>query len=276
MMFEPEFLKSDQFNVWQEKSRHKRDDLLSAPRSQHRFDERIWQDFKNDVLIPFLGRCSYCEGRYAAGEFCEAEHYRPKNAVTEDRKPVSHPGYYWLAYEWHNLLLACKKCNSTHPDRDQTKRASHPGKLCEFPVGAVRISSPSSNPDNWFKELQAEEPMLLHPYCDDPSEHIEARCDGWIWYKTERGRVTIEVCHLNRKELRIERRLAEEQVRYRAAHIWGNLARELEKERFSRNDPFSTYLNCKLAEELRNRNAETSRRLEAIFGVTGVRNHGAL
>jgi len=150
MMFRPGFLESEEFKVWQERARTKRDELLRAENPKSSFDARVWQDFKNDVLIPLVGQCAYCEGRYAAGGFCDAEHYRPKNEVTEAREPVSHPGYFWLAYEWYNLLLACRKCNSAHRDLDHAKRLSHPGKLCEFPIenGSRRVTAPSPMPDN--------------------------------------------------------------------------------------------------------------------------------
>ena len=127
--------------------------------------------------------------------------------MTEGRKCIGHPGYFWLAYEWHNLLLACRKCNSTHQDHDKRearKKVSHPGKLCEFPVGHAGIA-PSADPEKWIDELLAEGPVLLNPYLDDPCHHLEARKDGWLWHRTERGRMTIDVCHLNRKEFRSER-----------------------------------------------------------------------
>jgi hypothetical protein len=263
-MSHPAFLESDIFKSWQNRARAKREELLRAQNPKSSFDERIWQDFKNEILIPSVGRCAYCEGRYSAGEFGDAEHYRPKSEVTEDRKAINHPGYYWLAYEWHNLLLCCKKCNSRHPDRDQKTRASHPGKLCEFPVKARRISAPTDMPDRWIEELQQEEPLLLNLYFDNPCHHFEARKRGWIWHKAERGRVTIEVCHLNRKELREERELAEEQLRFRAAHIWANVAHCFEQDRYGDKDAFSTYLNYKLSEELRKRAAEILRCLDAV------------
>src|SRR5579872_571430 len=49
-------------------------------------------------------KCAYCE------RICKAdiEHYRPKKAVDEE---AQHPGYYWLCYEWSNLLPSCITCN---------------------------------------------------------------------------------------------------------------------------------------------------------------------
>jgi len=50
--------------------------MLEAEKRPWGFKDGIWQDFKNDFLAP-LGRCAYCEGRYFAGEFDDAEHGSP-------------------------------------------------------------------------------------------------------------------------------------------------------------------------------------------------------
>src|SRR5215472_5170548 len=84
------------------------------------FTPSIWSDLKAFLLRKdyFDGRCAYCESPVTSTDFGDAEHYRPKGAVTgEDRKAVEyggapHPGYYWLAYDWRNLLPACGQCNS--------------------------------------------------------------------------------------------------------------------------------------------------------------------
>lgn len=255
LVYRPPFLDADGFEEWKKKACAAREKLPETG-SPAGFEDRVWKNFKNEFLTE-LGRCAYCEGRYLAGEFGDAEHYRPKGKVTEGQSATSHPGYYWLAYEWHNLLLACKKCNSSHPDLDRPlkpgKHASHPGKLCEFPVRAARVTCPSADPEKWMEELLAEEPMLLHPYLDDPRDHFEARKEGWLWHKTERGRATIDVCHLNRKELRDERKRAEESVKSRVTCIWLAQLRPDDDSRsqwYGPTDQFSTYLNCKVEEEL--------------------------
>lgn len=69
-------------------------------------------------------KCCYCERNRDKKEF-DVEHFRPKGKVKEAEK--THPGYWWLAYDWENLLIACKTCNqkkSTHfPLKDEEKRA---------------------------------------------------------------------------------------------------------------------------------------------------------
>lgn len=52
-------------------------------------------------------KCAYCETKFTHSSPGDVEHYRPKagyqQAVTE---PLRGPGYYWLGYEWSNLLFA--------------------------------------------------------------------------------------------------------------------------------------------------------------------------
>ncbi|MBY0507856.1 MAG: hypothetical protein K2X03_28340 [Bryobacteraceae bacterium] len=58
-------------------------------------------------------KCCFCER--TVGEDGHIEHFRPKGAVRQDlESPRSESGYYWLAYEWANLLLSCADCNVRH------------------------------------------------------------------------------------------------------------------------------------------------------------------
>ena len=44
MMFRPGFLESEEFKVWQERARTKRDELLRAENPKSSFDARVWQE----------------------------------------------------------------------------------------------------------------------------------------------------------------------------------------------------------------------------------------
>ena len=98
------------------------------------------------------GKCCFCERKRDSNGEIDVEHFRPKSAVKESG---SHPGYWWLAYEWNNLFLACKTCNQQHkgtkfPLKDETKRAF-------------------SKNDN----LENEEPYLINPLKEEPEDFIE-------------------------------------------------------------------------------------------------------
>lgn len=86
----------------------------------------LWStpEVKNFLYESQHRKCCYCERNRDKKEF-DVEHFRPKGKVKEAEK--THPGYWWLAYDWENLLIACKTCNqkkSTHfPLKDEKNRA---------------------------------------------------------------------------------------------------------------------------------------------------------
>jgi len=134
------------------------------------FDNKLYRrkkDYFFSIEGPFNGKCAYCESQIIDGRNADIDHYRPKALVTDEKdKPVTirfddghtdtHPGYYWLAYEWHNLLPACKYCNQL------TKlKYSTVGKKNRFPIRGNYAMHPG--------EERSEQPLLLHPVFDDPS-----------------------------------------------------------------------------------------------------------
>jgi hypothetical protein len=89
-------------------------------------DDKIYKGLKNNKNAAGFGdvqqalkdlyhnKCAYCE----SPEFePQIEHYRPKkglmkkNSALEWKKVTTHKGYYWLCYEWSNLVPTCSKCN---------------------------------------------------------------------------------------------------------------------------------------------------------------------
>ncbi len=167
-------------------------------------DSSVWTALKDILLEPvFRGRCAYCEVNESVSGFGDAEHYRPKRAVVapdaEDKLKIlvvdgsPHPGYAWLAYDWQNLIPACSKCNTY--------------KGNQFPVEGKHVLRPKEG-STTTEELNAcEKPLLLHPYFDDPSDHMEVGERGLIAPKngSARGKATIEVCQLSREPLRAAR-----------------------------------------------------------------------
>ena len=218
-----QFLCGAEFEAWKKRAKSARAKLATGKPGS--FNSQIWKDLKAILIQGNNGKCMYFEGRYVAGAHDDAEHYRPKGDVTawdtasKQRSPVTHPGYYWLAYEWQNLLLACAKCNSPHPDGEGDR--AHQGKLNEFPLatGTPRHAKPGPDPEKWWDELKAEHPLLLHPYFDPCEDHFEARPNGVVRGKTPQGRATIRTCDLNRPELRKDRFSAEEKIRRDASEI---------------------------------------------------------
>src|SRR6516165_11718882 len=151
--------------------------LRSSPRPE--FQQDLWGRFRAALTELFSGKCAFCESLVDRVEFGEIHHFRPKSSVQEDPK---FPGYYWLAYEWNNLLLACGLCAMS--------------KRNHFPIQGARAQSPSD-------DLQAELPVLLNP-CDEddePAAHLLFADDGYCSGVTERGNVTVQILNLNRPAL---------------------------------------------------------------------------
>lgn len=128
-------------------------------------------------------KCCYCE-RKTSGRI---DHFRPKGAVRQSKGSGRlRPGYYWLAYRWDNLVLACEDCNLKKSD-------------C-FP-----LEDPGRRARSHLDSLDREAPSLLNPYVEaNPREHLAFEGSA-CRPETERGRVTVALLGLNRPGLQAER-----------------------------------------------------------------------
>ncbi len=131
-------------------------------------------------------KCAFCEQR---AEQLEVEHYRPKKG--------EHP-YYWLAYSWDNLLLACTTCNKN--------------KGTNFEIVGSRVTF--DNTENNIKNInclssaynQLELPLMANPEIDDPKGFISFSKNGRIFSDNARFKYTVEKCKLDRTDLNDQRR----------------------------------------------------------------------
>ncbi|MGK4567047.1 hypothetical protein [Flavobacterium sp. 3HN19-14] len=159
------------------------------------------RDFLNKY---YLLKCAYCEAICKA----EIEHYRPKKAISDD---AAHNGYYWLCYSWSNLVPSCRYCNTEggkgnkFPIINASRRVSSP----PFSFGKLDIAKCQAS----ASPLLDEEPYLLHPEIDkhpeaylsfEPSDDKNGVSILGIDDKG-RGKKTIEICNLNREDLRLKR-----------------------------------------------------------------------
>lgn len=122
------------------------------------------EDVRTQLCEDQHNKCAYCECNLTK-QYNDVEHYRPKSI------------YYWLGYDWNNLLYACDLCNRTY-------------KKDYFPLvnEANRIDSPS--------DLSIEEPLIINPANEDPVNHI--KFNRYIMFPlTPQGEHTIKLFHLN-------------------------------------------------------------------------------
>jgi hypothetical protein len=138
-----------------------------------KLNSALWAELKKWLLVNvFDGKCAYCEIKIAGGFFGEGEHYRPKGKITVredgkrisvDQKPgVPHPGYFWLAYDFTNLLPACDLCNNTKTDQCPVEKKH-----------LFDISKTSCELD------EHEKPLLLHPYRDNRNRCERTPCETY-------------------------------------------------------------------------------------------------
>jgi hypothetical protein len=209
----------------------------------YKFNQDIWKGLKTWLLEEvFHGKCAYCESKLDLDRYLgDVEHFRPKGRVTsakdrEKRERVTvkvengfvldHPGYFWLAYDWRNLMPACSACNSR-------------AKADQFPANAecllmVRLSAEEVKtllaeplaskvyPELYYlspEDLdQRECPLLLNPLNPqperDPCEHLRFSIDGSVLAveSSELGENSINVFNLNRDTLKRERKAAIDRI----------------------------------------------------------------
>lgn len=174
---------------------------------------------------PFYRKCVYCERRLVLLDGV-LDHFRPKLGITSNEDepildmddegqpsldeagfPKHHPGYYWLAYDWRNLLPCCRECNQ--PNRAGSRKI---GKGNLFPVEGRHARN--------AKEIADEKPLLIHPASgnpdDDPELHFKVNTNlGLLVGRTARGKACIEVFGLNHRDtLRQDRQSAIRDARW--------------------------------------------------------------
>ena len=102
------------------------------------------------------GKCWYVECKNP-GTDDDIDHFRPKSGVKED---ATHPGYFWLAFDWKNLRLSCHRANRPRINPDG---AGTGGKAGHFPL--VNAGARAFTP---VEGTGQEVPALLDP--TDPQD----------------------------------------------------------------------------------------------------------
>ena len=239
-----------EWQAWEQKASKATEDVIDAWETwraggsvgefKYRFDEKIWKELK-DWLIKnvFHNKCAYCETREVRSSY-HAEHFRPKAAVTvkgtgkrkqqtcltvdEYGNNINHPGYFWLAYTWSNLLPSCHYCNSVRGKKNQfpIKNAHISVKLLTA-AEAGNLNNPmiktkvASRGNVYYLQPEdltpMEDPLLLHPYFDKPQDHLTFGEFGEVSAKDEKGQHSIEVYNLDAEPLVTARREAQYIVR---------------------------------------------------------------
>ncbi|QNL48954.1 hypothetical protein H8S90_19680 [Olivibacter sp. SDN3] len=145
------------------------------------------QDVKSALVRIQNHKCCFCESKVTHISDGDVEHFRPKAEWSKENdngtKTKKKPGYYFLAYEWNNLMLSCQMCNQRIKGNN-------------FPL--VNETARANVTHNY--NVEAELPVFINPTLEDPELHItfyEETPQGI----TYRGRKTIEYLQLDRLAL---------------------------------------------------------------------------
>lgn len=155
----------------------------------------LYKLYRDALLDEFHYKCAFCDRSLRAQIKGDVEHIRPKSGVRDMRgtrvmrrtdSTRRHPGYWWLAYEWKNLVVACRDCNSAH-------------KLERFPVER-----------DYYAECEGEADVALlvhhHEDKDDPIDNFLVNtATGDLILVTTKGTYTVDLFDLNRETMRDER-----------------------------------------------------------------------
>ena len=143
---------------------------------------------KEALITAQHGKCCFCERKIGAEG--DVEHFRPKGGFCQGKRTsVGKPGYYWLAYEWANLLWACPICNQ------------------RFKQNYFPLRDPATRAVSHQVDVTQEEPLLINPSETDPALLIGFRQEvAYSIGGNAQAKATIEVIGLNRPNLIEERR----------------------------------------------------------------------
>jgi len=134
---------------------------------------------KEDILtvlkVIYHHKCAFCEQKI---EHPHVEHFRPKNI------------YFWLAYSWDNLLLACLGYNSNKNNHFQILAK----KETNYSIDEIHSLCKKYN--------EFEESLFINPEQEDEVEtKLTFDTDGNIESDDQPMNYTIKTCRLDRTYL---------------------------------------------------------------------------
>lgn len=223
--------------AWNKELLNRQKDIASGSFEAHNFIQSRWKAVKEQLFAESNNKCAYCEATTKIVSPGDVEHFRPKSK------------YWWLAYCYDNYLVSCSVCNSTFkgnkfPLLDESKALVSPNITASSTKAEVDSLAKTINPDpidntglslvDFVKAYQAERPLLLNPYFDNPSEYYAWEADNVLKHvilipQKSKLKPFIEAAEvnygLNRKELK--------ELRYYHYFLYNTFYRTLNDDRIS-------------------------------------------
>lgn len=180
-------------------------DIESKGRN-HRFVDDCWRSSIPTLRKLYHNKCAYCESPIVPHDNHNdspeirtrftVEHYRPKTY------------YYWLAYEWSNLLPLCTVCNNDKGDKfpfigKNPYRMTNKMLLLKHPQTVENeLDLEKCRANN--KDLLVENASFLHPEIDEPELYLRFSIDGQIRFNDLKlGKETEEAFEIRRKRAEV-------------------------------------------------------------------------
>lgn len=155
-----------------------------------------------DLKLLYKNKCAVCERD--RGYELQVDHYRPKK--TRNNKTglkYNQPGYYWLAYEWSNLIPLCSKCNGNKSNKFPLSNWDETNRIVSH-LNVSNITGFNAYNINWLQSY--EKPLIVNPEIETtPAKHFSFQKDCTMIGRTKEGEETINICKLNGNDLRRER-----------------------------------------------------------------------
>ncbi len=190
----------------------------------------------------YKGKCAYCE---SIKDDMTVDHYRPKDSVSGGNKL----GYFWLCYEWSNLLYSCSDCNQIY-------------KGYKFPILGRYFDFTSKSSAELKTDLNKlnsnlnkfEKPLILNPEEKNfsPEKYIKFNRDGKpIGIDSKgRGTTTILDCGLDKTILNGRRKAKlDNLLLYSIAFLIKNPDKYTDEEMVLEFKEMLEKLKCKISDE---------------------------
>lgn len=153
--------------------------------NENKYNERYkYRDVKEALFELYHKKCAFCEQRV---EVPHVEHFRPKSK------------YYWLAYSWDNLLLACAACNTS-------KNNTFDILGLEYNFVFDSKNTYTSIHSSCAKLDSIEQPLLVNPETEDLSNELVFNEYGEVCSNNIRLQHTITTCGISRDDLCYQRK----------------------------------------------------------------------
>jgi hypothetical protein len=179
----------------------------------------VYQLAKDKLNESHYFKCCYCEKKFDYKGELDVEHFRPTRFSKQSKNGKEFSlVYFWLAYDWDNLLLSCPTCNRVYK-----------GNL--FP-----LENPARRAEPQVRNITHELPTFINPSKECPRKHITF-VNETPASKCRRGKETIQGLGLRRRQLFEDRLEHLDKIRsyLKDIEMWADFVRLVGEENIQAN-----------------------------------------